>query len=140
MSELVAQFPDAELLDTGLHHAVFWFAEAVEAALDEQVQGERKPGGAIGQDAVVDVAAGGEVAREGRRLLPDLASAASVLVVAVAERLMRDKPESLDEKDRKQPRRDALRQIEMEAAETGKPVGHHDNESNPKSKWQRWGT
>ena len=77
----------------------------------------------------MDVAAGGEVAGQRRGLFPDLAAAARVLVVAVAKVLMRDEPEALDEKDRQQGRRDALRQIEMEAAKAGKPVGHHDEES-----------
>src|SRR5258708_6824433 len=129
MGELVAQLPRAQLSNAGLHNAVLGFAEQVERTLDEKIQSDRKPGGPIGEDAVVNVAAGGEVAREGRGLFPNLASAAGVLVVAVAERLMGDEPEALEEKNRKQHRRDALRQIEMEAAETGKPVGHHDEES-----------
>ena len=49
---------------------------------------------------------------------------------------MGDEPEALCEKDCQQSRRDALRQIEMEAAKAGKPVGHHDEESKSQSKWR----
>ena len=130
MGELVAQLPGAQLggagVAHGLHDPVFRFAEQVEAALEQQVQGEGKAGQAIGQDAVMNVSAGGKVAGQGRRLLPHLASAARVAVVAVAERLVGDEPEALDEKGRKQARRYALRQIEMESAKAGERVGHHN--------------
>ena len=100
MGELVAEFPEAQLsrggLTGGLHDPVFGLAEQIEAALDEEVEGKRQAGGAIGEDAVVDVAAGGEVAGQGRGLLPHLAAAAGVLVVAVGEGLAGDEPEALE--------------------------------------------
>ncbi len=143
MGELVTEFPEAQLSRSGLtgclHDPVFRFAEQIEAALDEQVEGERQTGSAIGEDAVVDVAAGGEVAGQGRGLLPHLAAAARVLVVAVGEGLVGDEPEALDEEGCEQRRRDALGQIESKTAEAGKPVGHHDRERKTQCKWRGWG-
>ena len=126
-------------LACGLHDAFFGLAEQVEAALGEEIEREGKAGGAPGEDAVVNVAATGEVSDEGRGLLPHLAPAARVLIVAVGQVLARDQPEALDEKNGEQHRRDALRQVEMESAEAGEPVGHHDQESKYQSKWLRRG-
>ena len=83
----------------------------------------------------MNVAATGEVSDEGRGPLPHFAPAARILVIAVAQVLARNEPEALDEKNCEQHCRDALRQIEMESAETGEPVGHHDQESKSQSKW-----
>ena len=58
----------AGALAGGLHHAVFRLAEQVESALGEEIQRERKAGGPVGEDAVVNVAAGGEVSGQGRGL------------------------------------------------------------------------
>ncbi len=139
MGKLVAKLPCAEFggdaLAGGLHHAVFGLAEQVEGALGEEIEGEGKAGGAVGEDAVVNVAAACEIPGQGRGLLPHLATAARVLIIAVGQVLARDQPEALDEKNRKERRRDALRQIEMETAKAGEPVGHHDQESKSQSKW-----
>ena len=128
VSHLMAEFPDAQfgvsLPVGGLHDAVFRLAEKIETALDKQIERERKAGDAIGEDAVVDVAAAGVVPGQRRRLLPCLAAAAGVLVVAVGERLMRGDPKTLGQKKGKQDRRDPLREIEVEAAKASKSVSH----------------
>ena len=107
-----------------LHHAILRLAHEIEPALGEKIQRQRKPGQPVGQNAVVNVAAGGVVAGQRRRLLPGFAPAARVLVIDVRQCLAADEPESLHEKERQQARRDALRQIEAKAAEGLKPVGH----------------
>ena len=108
----------------GLHHAVLGLAEQVQPALGQKVQRQRQSGQPVGQNAVVDVAAGGVVAGQRRGLLPGLAPAARILVVGVGQRLAAGQPESLHQKKRQHPRRDALRQIEAKAAKHAKPVGH----------------
>jgi hypothetical protein len=40
-------------------------------------------------------------------------------------------PKTLDEKERKESRRDALRKIEVEAAETRESVSHPDGKASP---------
>ena len=81
-----------------LHDAILGIAKKIEPALEEEIEGERKAGEAVGENAVVNVAAGGVVAGEGRRLFPGFAAAAGVLVVAVGKRLAAYEPESLEEK------------------------------------------
>jgi len=103
--------------------------------LGEKIEREGKAGGAVGEDAVVNVAAGGEVSGQRRGLLPDFAPAACVLIIGVGQVLTRDQPEALDEKNCEERRRYALRQIEVETAETGEPVGHHDGASKSQFKW-----
>src|ERR1035437_1828809 len=72
----------------------------------------------------MDVAAGGEITGQRGRPLPHLASAARILVVAIAECLVGGEPQSLHEEKGQHYRRDALRQVEMKAAKTSKPVSH----------------
>ena len=79
---LVAQFPCTELA-IGLHHAVFGLAKMIEAALHEEIQRERKARDAVGQHAVSDVAATGEVAGQGRGALPHFTATPGVLIVAI---------------------------------------------------------
>jgi hypothetical protein len=74
----MAEFPGADLFTRGLDDAVFRFAEVVEGALGEVVEGEREAGEAIDENAVVDVAAGGVVAGDGGGALPGFAAAAGV--------------------------------------------------------------
>ena len=107
-----------------LDHAILWLAQQIESALGQKIESERKPGQPVRQNAVVNVAAGGVVAGQGRWLFPGFASAARVLVIDVRQCLAADEPESLHEKEGQQSRRDPLRQIESKAAEGLKPVGH----------------
>jgi hypothetical protein len=79
---LVAQLPCAELA-IGLHHAIFRLAKMIEAALHEEIQREWKPRDAVGQHAVSDVAATGEVAGQGCRTLPHFTATPGVLIVAI---------------------------------------------------------
>ena len=118
MRELVTKLPGADFAGL-LDYAVFGLAEMIESALGEEVEGERQAGEAIGEDAVVDIAAGGVVAGERRGPLPGFAAAARVLVVAIAEGLMCGEPETLGEKKREKHRRDPLGKIEVEAADPG---------------------
>ncbi len=122
---LVAQFPWADFAGD-LDDAVLGLAEVVQDALDFEVDGEGKPGEAIDEDAVVNISAGGVVAGEGGGPLPDFAAAAGVLVVAIAEGLVGDEVEALEEKKGEQTRRYALRKIEAEAANPGEAMGHSD--------------
>ena len=125
MGHLVAEFPGARLAALLLHDAILWTAKEIESALEEQVESERKPGKAIGQNAVVDVAAGGVVAGERRGLFPGFAAAAGVLVIAVGQRLAADEPKSLEEKGCQECGRDPLREIEAKAAKHAKAMGHY---------------
>jgi hypothetical protein len=51
------------------------------------------------------------------------------LIVPVGQRLMSGKPQSLRQEKKQEPRRNALRKIELEAANPGKPRRHHDQGS-----------
>ncbi len=90
MRHLMAQLPGTELAALLLRDAVFGFAQQIEGAFRKQVQGQRQSGQPVRQDAVVNVAAGGKVAGQGRGLFPGFAPAARVLVIAVGERLPAD--------------------------------------------------
>ena len=114
-------------------NAVFGFAEEVEAALQEQVQREGETSEAIGENAVANVAAGGVVTREGRRLLPGFAAASSVLVVGVGKGLMCRDPKTLQKKKCKKHGSNALRQVEVEAANTRESVGHQEQRADSTS-------
>jgi len=72
----------------------------------------------------VNIPAGGVVAGNGGGTLPHLAPAASVLIVAIAESLASGEPEALQEKQREQHRRYALRKIEAKAANPCEAMGH----------------
>ena len=72
--------------------------EPDENALD----GERESGRTVGEGAVVDISAGGEVTGEGRGLLPHLTAAAGELVIAVGEGLAMDDPEALRQEQEQQ--------------------------------------
>ena len=128
MGHLVAKFPYAQfggaLPRIGLHDTIFRLAEMIETTLDEKIDRERKAGDPVGEDAIVDIAAGGVVTGEGGRLLPSLASASRVLIVAVREGLMSGDPKALRQKKSKQDRRDALREVEVEAAKAGESMSH----------------
>jgi hypothetical protein len=125
MRQLMAQFPGAHLA-ASLQHAVLRLAEMVQPLLHEQVQRQRQPRQPVAQNAVVDIAATGEITGQRRRPLPRLPPAARVLIIAVGQRLAAGQPQSLDQKQRQQSSSDALRQIEAKAAETCEPVGHRD--------------
>ncbi len=89
--------------------AVFGLAELVGAEHDESLDGEGEAGDAIGEGAIaVEVAAGGEVAGEGRGTLPHLAAALGVAVVLLGELLMADDPEALCEEEEEEKRSEAL--------------------------------
>ena len=68
----------------------------------------------------MDVAAAGEIAGEGRRLLPHFASAARKLVVAVGEGLVLDDPKALAEEHEQKERGKLLRALEAEFSDPGK--------------------
>ena len=121
---LMAQFPSARLAARLLYDAILRLAHEIKPALGQKIQRERKPGQPVRQNAVVNVAAGGVVAGQRRRLFPGLASATRVLVIEVSQCLAADEPESLQQKEGQQGRRDPLRQIESKAAQGLKPVGH----------------
>ena len=78
-----------------LHYAILRLAREIEPALGQKIQRERKPRQPVRQNAVVNVAAGGVVAGQRRRLFPGFASAARVLIINVCQRLAADEPESL---------------------------------------------
>jgi len=117
---------------------VFRFAEGIERALDEKIQGERETCEAVGKDAVVNVATCGVIAGDGRGPLPGFAAAARVLIVAISECLAADKPKALKEEERKQSGRDTLRQVEAEAAKDSEPVGHHVSGTDSSLNRQGW--
>ncbi len=108
-----------------LHKVVFRLADQIQRPLGQQIQRQRQPGQPVTQNAVVNIAAGGVVAGQRLRPLPGLASAAGILVVAIGQRLPPDQPKPLNEKKRQQTRRNALRKIELEAANPVQPKGHH---------------
>ncbi len=112
-----------------LHHPIFRFAEDIKRPLGKQVERQRQSSQAIRQDAVANVAAACEIAGQGRWLLPGLAAAAGVLVVAIREGLMARDPQTLQQKEQQKPRGDALGKVETEAAKAGKPVSHHERNS-----------
>ena len=124
VGHLMAELPGAELAARLLNDAIFGAAKKVESAVDEEVESERKSGEAVGENAVVNVAAGGVVAGEGRRPFPGFAAATRVLIVAIGQRLAAYDPESLEEKSCQQCRRDALREIEAKAAKHTEAMGH----------------
>jgi hypothetical protein len=72
----------------------------------------------------VNIAAGGEVTGQGRRPFPGFPPATRILVIAVCQGLVVRKPQPLKKKERQQPGRDALRQIEAKTAKHAKPKGH----------------
>jgi hypothetical protein len=109
-----------------LHHAIFGLPKVVKAALGEQIERKRETGDAVGEHSIVDVAATGVIAGERRRPLPHFAAAARVLVVAIAQRLVRREPESLREEREEHDGCDTLRQIEMKAAKASKAMSHHE--------------
>ena len=123
MCELMAKLPGVDFASR-LHHAIFGFAENIEGALGKQIQREGQACQTIRQDAVADVAAGREIAGQRRGLLPCLASATRVLVVAIGERLAAGDPQALPQKQQQESGGDALRKVETETAKAGKPVGH----------------
>jgi len=81
-----------------LNHPIFRLAKVVKAALRKQVQRQRQAGQPVTENAIVNIAASGVVAGQGGRPLPGLTPATRILVVAIAERLVLRKPETLDEK------------------------------------------
>ncbi len=125
MRELVAKFPRTDFAIL-LKDPVFGLSQMIESTLREEVQREGKTGEAIGENAVVNIAAGCVVAGQSRWALPGLASAARILVVAIAERLMGGEPQALCQEKGKQSRRNPLGKIEMEAANPAKRKGHED--------------
>jgi hypothetical protein len=56
------------------------------------------------------------------------------LVVAIRQRLMTRDPKALDEKKGQEPRRDPLREVEVEAAKAGKGTGHFVRQQLSQSK------
>jgi len=125
VGHLMAEFPGAELAAWLLNDAIFGSAKEIESALEEKIESERKPGEAIGENAVVDVAAGGVVAGKRRGLFPGFAPATGVLVIAVGQRLAADEPKTLEEKSCQECCRDPLRDIEAKAAKHAKAVSHY---------------
>jgi len=125
---LVAEFPHtqpcASLPGRRLDDAIFRIAKVIEAALANQVESKRKASNPVGEDAVVNVAAGGVIAGEGRGFLPGLSTTTCVLVVTIREGLVTGDPKTLDQKKGKKHRRYALREVEVEAAKAGKRTGH----------------
>lgn len=125
----MAQFPGVERA-IGLSDPFFRLSNEVKPSLGQQIKRKGQSRKAVGQNAVVNIAAGGEVPGQGRRFLPHFPSASCVLVVAVGERLVPGEPQALDEKKSQKSSRNTLRQIEAKAAEAREPVGHHDQENN----------
>ena len=116
MRELMAKLPGAKRLGgTRLNNAIFGLAEDVEGALGQKVERKRQTREAIGKDAVAYVAARGEVACDGRGLLPGFSAAARVLIVAIGERLTAGDPKPLAEEEQKENGGHALRKVETES-------------------------
>ena len=84
---------------------------------DQPLESERQPGHAIGQNSVVNIAATGEVARNGRRPLPHLPPAARVLVIAFGQRGARNLPNALAQQQKQKQGGNLLRAVEAEAAQ-----------------------
>src|ERR1700733_15189951 len=80
VAELVAHLPGGRVLALAGHYAL---------------QGQGQPGNAVSQRAILDVAAGGEVARQGIWFFPHLASAAGEVVIPRGEGLAMKYPETL---------------------------------------------
>ena len=131
MGHLVAKFPNTHFCDAlparGLDDSVFRLAKVIKAALDEEIDGERKSGNAVGEDAIVDVAAGGVVASERGGLLPGFPSATRVLIVAIRKRLVSRYPKALYQEKGEEHRRDALREVEVEAAKARESMSHQSD-------------
>ncbi len=127
MGVLVAQLPGADFA-ADLNDAVLGLAKGVENAFVFEVDGKGSAGEGVDVDAVANVAARGVVANKGRGTLPDLTTAAGVLIVAIAEGLVGGEPEALNEKECEQPRRYALRTIEAKAANPGEGRDHSVDE------------
>lgn len=72
----------------------------------------------------MDIAAARVIASQRRGLLPGLAAAACVLVVAVRQGLMARNPKSLNDEKGEETRRDTLREVEVESTKTEESVGH----------------
>jgi hypothetical protein len=86
-------------------------------AHDQALHRERQSGHAIGEHAIVNVAATCEVAGDGRRPLPHLPAATRVLIITLGERRPGDLPQALTEQQKQQQSGDLLRAVEAEAAE-----------------------
>ena len=86
---------------------------------EHALQGQRQPGDAVSQRAIGDVAAGGEVSRQGIWLFPHLAAAAGEVVVPRGERLAMKYPEALRHQQQQQQGCELLRTLELEAGELG---------------------
>jgi hypothetical protein len=98
--------------------AVGGSAQAVGGEEGEALKGEGKAGDAVGEGAVaVEVAAGGEVAGEGRGALPHLAAAGGEAVVGGGELLMAGDPEAFAEEEEQEERSEALRTADVDARE-----------------------
>ena len=121
----MAKFPSTEVGGAVrafglLNDAILGLAKMVQAPFRQNVESQREAGEAVGEYAIVNIAAGSEVAGQRRRTLPHFAPATRILVVAIGERLAAREPKTLDEN-----RGNALRQIETKAANHAKPEGHH---------------
>jgi hypothetical protein len=103
---------------------MFRLAKMVQTTLEKEIKGEGQSRDAVSKDAVVNVSAGGVIAGKGRRLFPCFTTAASNSVVTVSESLLPRDPEALEKEQRQQYGGDALGQIEMEAANARKSMGH----------------
>ena len=80
VTEFVAHLPGGSVLALAGYYAL---------------QGEWQPGDTVSQRAIGDIAAGGEVARQGIWFFPHLASTARKVVVPRGERLAMKYPEAL---------------------------------------------
>jgi len=83
----------------GLHNAIFGLTKEVNCTLSEQIEAKRQAGNAISENAVVNIATGGEVAGKRRGAFPHLSPATCVLVVAIRESLPACEREPLRQED-----------------------------------------
>ena len=80
---------------------------------------ERKAGQAVGERAIaVQIAAGGEVALQGRGPLPHLAPALPKPVVVRTQGRVRNRPKALAQQNEQQERRDSLGRADVETTPT----------------------
>jgi hypothetical protein len=99
----MASFPRGAVERTSSVETIFRFAKVIHAQEHEALRGQREAGKAVGKGAIaVEVAAGGEVALQGRGTLPHLAAAAGEAVIVDVERLMGNGPPTLREQYEKE--------------------------------------
>ena len=102
-----------------------------ELAGVDALEGNWETGCTVGEDSIVDVAAGSEVAGKGRGGFPHFTATADERIVGVRESVVLNDPEALSEQDCKESCGNLLGLIETEFSQAVYGMGHRG--------WQRCG-